>query len=213
MATSQLSLYNGALELCGEAEPLTSLSENRPARRYLDAAWDNDAIRTCLEQGQWNFAIRSIELPYTSDLEPAFGYTHVYLKPDDFVRTVGLSNNESFDPGLNRYLDEGDYWHADEESLFIRYVSDDPLYGFDYARWPKSFARFVEAYLASRIIMKLTGDKERWAIVEQKLREFEADALAKDAIAEAVRFAPTGSWVRSRGGYRYRDHPRGRLIG
>lgn len=205
MATSRLKLYNGALLLCGATtlHPSTGLSENREERRQLDAAWDNDAVRSCLQAAQWNFAIRTKEIPYTSDVEPSFGYPRAYLKPDDFVRTVAVCSDENFDTPLLRYFDESDYWFADLDQIYVRYVSDDNAYGLDMAKWPYSFTRFVEAYLADQVCLKVTGgDEKRILKVERELEKRLRRARTLDAIEDPTLLLPqNGSWTSARRGW------------
>ena len=46
----KLSLFNGALLICGERF-LSSLTENREPRHLLDNVWSNGGVKACLEQG------------------------------------------------------------------------------------------------------------------------------------------------------------------
>jgi hypothetical protein len=61
LATTKLSLYNGALRELGSRK-LSSLSENRESRRVLDDIWDGGFRDEILESGLWTFAVRSIEI-------------------------------------------------------------------------------------------------------------------------------------------------------
>ena len=80
--TSKLTLFNGALRLLGERR-LASLTEDRPARRYLDDAWDDGLVDDALEQGFWNFATRTVQMTASTSVEPEFGYRYAFQKPDD----------------------------------------------------------------------------------------------------------------------------------
>lgn len=218
MATDRLKLYNAALSLCGATtlHPTTGLSQNCEDRRQLDAAWDNDAVRTCLEAGLWNFAMRTVELSYSVDIEPPFGYRRVFEKPDDLIRVAGVYSDEGCTEPLLDYRDEADYFFGHVETMYVRYVSDDNEYGMDFAKWPYSFSRFVEAYLADKVVLKVTaGDEKRILKVERALKKSKADALAKDAQREATQFPPEGGWVRARRGQgsRNRDPSGGQLTG
>ncbi|HET99682.1 MAG TPA: hypothetical protein ENH89_04810, partial [Aurantimonas coralicida] len=63
MATDQLALYNIALAAVGERS-IASLTEGREPRRLLDEIWNRGAgaIEYFLEQGYWNFAIRTVQI-------------------------------------------------------------------------------------------------------------------------------------------------------
>lgn len=197
--SSRLQIYNDALQLCGE-RPLASLTETRDPRYQLDQVWDNDGVRACLEQAQWKFAMRSTRFDYATYITPDFGYQRAFEKPDDWVITSAVSEDEYFNTPLTRYEDEAGYWYADCDELYVRYVSDDSAYGGDLSLWTTTFHDFVAAHFASKIVLSLTADKERVLMVT-KLREKALNiAKSRDAMAGPTRFPPTGSWVRSRRG-------------
>lgn len=211
--TTRLGLYNSALREVGERK-LASLSENRAPRRALDSVWDDNLIRYCLEQGLWNFAMRTIELEYSPSVEPSFGYQRAFDKPEDFVRTAGLCTDEYFKNPLLQYSDEAGFWFTDLATIYVRYVSDDNAYGNDLSLWPESFTKFVYTYMAAQIVEPLTQNASKAAALEKKAARLLVDAKAKDAMAEPTAFLPTGSWVMSRrGGGRGDRGNRGSLIG
>lgn len=195
--TTKLTLYNGALRMLGEVK-LSVLTENRAARRHLDDAWDDGFVDYCLEQGLWNFAIRTIQLTYSPSITPAFGYSYAFEKPDDFIRTAALCSDERFNTPLLDYRDESGYWLADLDALYVRYVSNDTEFGNDYSLWPQTFVKFVEAELASRVAIDITKDREKLADCLTQRKRLLTDAKAKDAMAEPTRFPPSGSWARAR---------------
>jgi hypothetical protein len=203
VSTDRLKLYNGALILCGATtlHSSTGLTESRDERRQLDAAWDQDALRTCLEAGQWKFAKRTVEIPYTGDVAAVFGFSYVFEKPDDYIRVCGVFSDPECREPLLDYEEDGDYFYANIDTIYVQYVSDDNEYGMDFAKWPQSFTRFVEAYLADKVALKVTaGDEKRIAKVERTLKSTKADALEKDAQKSPTKFPPAGGWVRARGG-------------
>jgi len=198
MAITQLSLYNDALRLIGE-RTLTSLAENREPRRVLDSIWDGGALDYCLEQGLWNFAMRAVSIT-ASDTEPEFGYINAFDKPNDHIRTAGIAEDEYFNVPLTRVMEEVGFWFADIEPIYVRYVSKDDAYGYDFTRWPQTFAKYVAAYLASEAVLSITQSDEKLrvilAIADTRLR----DARSKDAMSEATAFLPQGGWTAARGG-------------
>jgi len=78
MAT-KLGLFNGALLMLGERS-LATLTENREPRRLLDIVWDGGGVRTCLEAGIWNFAVRAARIEYDPSAEPGFGLDRAFTK-------------------------------------------------------------------------------------------------------------------------------------
>jgi len=213
MAITQLALYNEALRLIGERR-LASISENREPRRVLDDVWNDGAREYCLEQGQWNFAMRAVEITKSTTTIPAFGYTNAFDKPNDFIRTAGVAEDEFFNIPLTRMLEEVGFWFADLDPIYVRYISSSTSYGLDLTRWPKTFAKYVAAYLASEIVFTLTQSAEKQQIITSLMRTRLADALSKDAMGDPTAFMPQGNWTASRRGGGRRDRgSRNNLIG
>lgn len=194
--TSKLDLYNQALLILGERR-LASLGEAREPRRALDDAWES-SLRFCLEQGFWNFAMRAIEAQASASVVPTFGYAHAFTKPNDWIRSYQVSASETFDPPLLNFVDEPNYWYADSDPLYVRYVSDDTVYGRDMSIWPETFTDYVAHHLALRTSSRITGNAADDAL-RAATRRARADARSKDAMNEPTRFPPAGTWVTSRG--------------
>jgi hypothetical protein len=197
MAT-KLAIFNATLRELGSRK-LSSLTESREPRRVLDDCWE-DVLSFCIEQGAWNWAIRSQEIAASTSITPTFGYAYAFEKPTDWVRTVGLAGDEYFQTPLLEYQDETGYWWADIDPIYVRYVSDDPSYGYDLGAWPATFQRFVELYLAYRAAPAVVGSDSLQDRLEKRYRRALTDARSKDAMGDPTTFPPTGSWVKSRGG-------------
>jgi hypothetical protein len=212
MAT-QLGLYNAALIELGEGT-IASLSEDRKGRRVLDSIYSS-VLAECLEAGAWNFAMRTVKLDADTSITPAFGFTEVFAKPTDWVRTISLSADENFSQPLFRYWDDVNYLSADQTPLYLRYVSNSASWGLNLTLWPQSFTRYVEVALAERGCVSITqsnADKERLMRIDLPMAK--RRAVARDAMNEATKFLPQGSWNTARGGSRGRDRgSRGSLIG
>jgi hypothetical protein len=211
---SKLGIYNGANLVLGERK-LSSLTENRPSRRRLDSVWDDDGLRSCLQSGFWNFAMQSIELTHSPSVDPAFGFRYAFDKPSDWVRTAVVSADESFYNELLNYEDQGAYWYADVDPIYVRYVSDDDQLGMDLSLWPANFTRYVEHYFALRICKATSNSSNDTDALEAKVKRLLNEAKATDAMDEATKKLKPGSWSESRRGWKSgRDRgSRGRLIG
>ena len=188
MAT-KLTLYNGALRECGERE-LTALTDDIEGRHLLDAVYDQ-ALKYCLEQGAWNFAIRAIEANSDTNVEPTFGFSFAFEKPTDIVRILEVSANAEFSTPLINYLEEGNYWYADADPIYVRYTSDDSEYGLDLSIWPETFTFYVELHLARLIVRRLTGSASKFNEIKDDAKRALTDARSKDALRESSKpFAP-----------------------
>lgn len=214
MATTRLLLYNAAVLKLGERQ-LSSITENREPRRVLDVIWDTGFVDYVLEQGLWNFAMRSVALTYSPSSTPAFGLNRAFDKPTDWVRTAALCHDEYFKEPLNQYADEGGFFYAEQDTIYLRYVSNDSNVGGDLSLWPQSFVKFAAATLAAEAAKRITHHEGKVAALEAEVKEEHKKALSKDAMNEPTAFPPRGSWTRSRTGRRSRDDRggRGNLIG
>lgn len=211
--TTKLSIYNGALLLCKERF-LSSLTEEREPRRLLDHVWSNGGVKYCLEQAQWHFAMRAVMVDYESSIEPDFGYRRAFAKPDDWLLTSAVAEDEYFNAPLIRYMDEAGYWYSDLDTIYVRYVSNDEDYGMDLNKWPESFREFVEAHFASKIIGKLSGNEDTTKAMLKERERLLKTAKNKSAMADPTKFPALGSWSSARRGQNNRSRGnRGSLIG
>tara|TARA_R110002074_G_C12558458_1_gene667618 strand:- start:17035 stop:17676 length:642 start_codon:yes stop_codon:yes gene_type:complete len=199
MTATQLSLYNGALRALGERK-LASLSEDRAPRRILDDIWNDGTIDACLEQGQWNFAMRTVKADYSPSVEPSFGLRRAFDKPVDWIRTSGLCSDEYFTNPLTQYRDEAGFWYADIDTIYVRFVSNHVSYGNDLSLWPESFVTCVELYMALEACEPITQSESKRKRVEKQLQDQLVKARSKDAMDEPPAFPPQGRWSRARMG-------------
>lgn len=192
---SKISLYNDALLILGDRK-IASLAEAREARRALDDAYDQ-ALDYCLEKGFWNFAMRSVQVDSSASVVPTFGYTYAFTKPTDIRRVHSVSTSETMDPPLLKYVDETNYWYANADPIYVRYISDDSAYGGDLSLWPETYANYVAHRLAFRTCRRITG-KAPDNDLRNDMRRALSDARSKDAMDEPPGFPPEGTWAKSR---------------
>lgn len=212
--TTKIAVYNGALRELGERK-LASITENREPRRLLDDVYDS-GVRQCLAKAQWRFARRTVELTAETDIEPAFGHPNAFAKPTDHIRTCKLTSDGHMNSPALEYNYEAGYFYADIDPIYLSYVSDHVDWGFNLADWPDNFALFVETYLATLIVNRITGSKTDVEMLHKLARRRLTEAASTDAMEDPTQFTPLGSWARARLGGRsaYRDRgSRSRLIG
>lgn len=200
MSTDKLSIYNIALRFVGERH-LAKLNEEREPRRLLDEVWSagQGAINYFLEQGFWNFAIRTSQIDSSSSVDPAFGYQSAFDVPSDLVRLVQISSGEYFEDPLTQYEIETNYIYADVDPIYIRYVSDHENYGNDLSLWPSTFTLWAGSWMGFEIAPSLKNDIDMEKL-EVRLNKRLVDARAKDAMQDPPRWPPLSSWARSRYG-------------
>jgi hypothetical protein len=196
MAT-RLGVYNEALRLLGERQ-LASLTEDREARRLLDAAWDANAHDSWLEQSDWNFAMRAVKIGNDASYEAQWGPANAYQHPDDMDRPSGVYQDELMKIPLRDYLDEGQYWFSDvSNAIYVQYVSNGASYGGDLGLWPASFAKYVAAFLAVEVAPVLKNDVDVEALTRM-FEKREREARSKDGLKSPSKPLPTGNWKASR---------------
>ena len=199
---TKLAIYNGALRRLG-SRPLASLAENRGPRRVLDGIWGaaDNVVKLALEKGEWNFAIKTVQGVYSESVEPPFGLSRAYDKPDDLRRLVTLCPDEYMRNPLidGQYSDEAGYWFTDSQELFIRYVSDATDYGLNSGAWTESFKDYLECDLAWKACETLTNSTGKRDRIERDRMNALKGAKSLDAMGEGVKFPPRGSWASSRG--------------
>ena len=150
MGYSQQSVYNIALRWLEErpvALNLGGLTEQREPVRLLNAEWTN-AVATCLYAGYWNFAVREVQATPDINRSPQFGFSFCYQKPTDWVRTFQMSANEQFDPLLRFFKDQNAVWYANVPLIYVKYISNDPNFGWNLGYWTPGFAEYLGGYLA-----------------------------------------------------------------
>ena len=203
--TDRLKIYNGALLLCGDTR-LSSLSENREPRHLLDLVWNDGGVRACLEQAQWHFAMRASRFDYEPSIDPDWGFQRAFTKPSDWVSTSGVFSDERMQNPLLAYADEVAYWFADQDEIFVKYVSDAVTYGMDLARWPATFVDYVKAYFASRIIHKVPNASSKIEFLlgppgrpeKGYLNTTLMIAKNKSAMTKPATFPSRGTWAAAR---------------
>lgn len=196
---AKLLIYNQALRICGERR-LTSLTEARKPRYLLDQVSNEGGVDYCLEQGQWKFAMRTVQVDSDPDVSPAFGLTYGFSKPEDWIRTSAMCSDERFVVPYRDGKEEAGYWYADISPLYVRYVSNDAAFGTNASLWPATFSDFVASHFAEEVVFDLTSDKERIKMVQAEAKRRKRDALNKDAMNDPTQMPFRGSWVRSRFG-------------
>lgn len=198
MAT-KLGIFQGALDDLGEVST-DDTGEKIEAVQTLARRYDR-VVADCLSAGSWNFAMETIQADADTGITPSFGYSEVFAKPSDWVRTIAVSGDQYFTFPLTQYFDDANFWSADNTPIYVRYVSNDTGLGLELTRWPAAFTRFVELELAERSCATITDSESKREEIAKRRDKARRNALAQDALNEPQpRFPPPGSWTQSRSG-------------
>ncbi len=214
MAT-KIGVFNAALIELGHRR-LADTGEAAEAARELNALWTR-VVSDCLSEASWNFAMETVKATADTGVTPEFGFTEVFAKPTDWLRTVAVSEDEYFSLPLLHYYDDASFWSANSSPIYVRYVSSDTGLGFELSRWSAAFTRYVELEHAYRVCLKITQNaalKEQIGKDRDKARKC---AKNQDAMNEPQpKFAPASGWTTARwgvGGSRRDRGSRGNLTG
>lgn len=198
MAT-QLSIYNSALRIL-KHPGLAALTDNVEARHILDDEYD-ECLAWCLEQGLWNFALRSSQMDASVSVEPEFGFTYAFEQPSDFVRLNKIAGDADFVYPYEDYdyVDENGWWLAREDPIYVSYVSNGASYGGGIGNWTSTYLRFVQHELAFRAAPQVTAfSATEMESLERRRNAAMRDARSKDALNQGAIRPPPGRLVRSR---------------
>lgn len=172
MATSAVEICNFALSLISQ-EPIVSITSPTSANEKRCAKWYDQARQFVLSKHPWNFAQKRAMLP--EETAPAFGYSHSFALPSDYVRLVqrGLTKADSVTV-YNDYAIEG-------ASLLLNYSGTGSfpiIYTFDESRvgrFPPWFVNLIAhqlaIYISNEINRTQTEINQLFQLFEMALEE------------------------------------------
>lgn len=122
-----------------------------------------------------------------------YRFSRSFALPSDLLRTQLLTDQYC---GISPYSISGQYAHADDSSIYIRYTADIPETELD-----DSLADVLAAYLAKECIFFL-GDKEQKPALDAEFYAAWRIAKSLDAQQDASRLFVSADWLtESRGGF------------
>jgi hypothetical protein len=199
VSENQLALYNDSLQMVEERR-LASLTENRKPRFELDVVWNGGGVNACLEEADWTFARRSVQILADPNIQPSFGFIHGFKQPPDWLRTSAIASDPYYQAALTQYADEGGYWWSDIDTIYVKYVSNDAAYGGNLALWPEWFKQFAAAHFAEKIVGQITHSEKIQQKVEKLREKHMYAARGKNGMDEPPGFFPRGQLSRARQG-------------
>lgn len=197
MAT-KLQVWKQALVHLQKAS-IVSLTDDVEAVHVFTSAWPG-VVEEAFNAGDWNFAKVSVALS-PSGATPAISWAYAFAYPDDWVRTVGISNVPDFRSVFHHYADEGGLLHSNTDVLYLRYVSDTFADDEHVDEWPTMFWRYVALKLAYDTCGRLTSGDTLEDKIEKRMEKALRQAKNVDARNENNKVLAPGSWLRSRNGW------------
>lgn len=199
--TLQLELYNGSLERHLGERPIKDLNSTMESRYLLDRVWKSGRfVNACLEESDWTWAVRTIELQYDPSIEPDFGFPYVFEKPDDWVRTCAISSDPNFLSRLDEggFADENGYWFAYPQTIYVQYISNDDAYGLDTSKWPEYFVDWMEVRLALKACKRDTQSSSLYDQLEKAEKRALLNARGKNGMNKPSVKMSKGNWNKAR---------------
>lgn len=217
MAT-KLDIYNRALLHLGEGR-LETLTDDVEARYVLEAAFPTVAL-DALSRGDFNFAIKRVEVEQSSTTEAIPGYEFAYDHPTDWLRTIAYSALADFrDIFFNEsdldLVDQMGAWHTNLSQLYVEYISTDAVADSFIPNYPPSYVEFVAALLARQICERLTQGTTKIQYLDQVvIKQTLLKAKSNDARNLKQGTLRPGVWSRAlRGGGVQRTSSIGTIVG
>lgn len=196
-ATASLSqdwlyIYNDALFIMGLPQLIT-VDDDSNTRAALDAALSTQLVLDELEDTGWEWANTSTQIQYNPSVEPSWGYRRAFDKPADVAVLSGLFCDEYMQHPLKNYSDEGSYFFADVNEMYVKYVATTLV--STPSAWPAYFRRLISANLARRCAAVLSGSVE---IAMMEYASAQKRAKANDLRNSPPRRIQNGTWTTRR---------------
>lgn len=140
--------------------------------------------RSVLRNYVWNFAKKRALAARVTSAAPAFDYDSYYQLPNDLVRLLWVGEDaDRYNPYdwdiEGRYL----LLAGTENSVKITYTRDVT----DVTLWDSLFVDVIVLEIADHLCMPITGDRALQQMIQARLKEIRAEAVAVDHQERPVR--------------------------
>lgn len=196
---TEIDIANRALLKIG-AERITNFEDESKEAQAIRLCWEAVRDRE-IAAYPWAFSLRRASLPALAEA-PAWGYANQYQLPEGFL---GLHWVDGYDVSSTAmdYLDGTESaWRVEGGKILTD--REAPLKIIYYARevdpqqWGAQFCEVMALALAIEICDDVTGDLRKKQGLQQDKREAIAMARRLNAIQQAPRAIPDGSWITER---------------
>jgi hypothetical protein len=196
----KLALWKQAL-IHLQKETIATLTDDVESCYVFANAW-NGVVLEAFNEGDWNFAKKSVQLAQSGTGTLAVGWSYVFDYPADYIRTIEVSSQ----PNFNRayfvdYVDENGFLSARTTTVFLRYISNEKTADNKVSLWPPMFWRYVAAKLAYETCGRLTSGDALEQKLEKRKDKTLRQAKSVDARQEKVKQVGPGSWMNARTGF------------
>ncbi|MHB9878298.1 hypothetical protein ACSMXM_01335 [Pacificimonas sp. ICDLI1SI03] len=193
---SRVDVLNAAWSHLSGVTPIRDPNEDSAAARAFAAIW-TVARQAVLREGQWNFAMRRLQLQAAAgvDRPETYPFEQGYRLPPDMLRFVEILDERVTTCG---YQIEGQYLLANSGGpVRIRYVVDVE----EVAEWDASAVDALALRLAHDACEPLQSDPERRDRLWGRYQDTLKGARLRDARENPATARNEGTWIRAHTGY------------
>lgn len=158
MAASSTEICNLAISWLAGSRIL-SLDDNSDEAKLCKANYDTSR-RAVLEEREWTFAIKRVQLPALA-AAPLFGWTHSFLVPSDLLYSIGVYNPRdanNHQSSQTPHVFESDTINANIETINLKYIHD----LVNTKRFSPLFDQAIAAHIAMNIAIPLTENSKQY---------------------------------------------------
>lgn len=181
MATSRTEICNRALLVLGEGAVI-NVGQDSQSARACELAYD-PCLRSVLEQGDWSFATKRVDLGGRLVENPVFEFEFQYPLPNDFVRFQQLFARQRLQLDSRRYysIEGGNLLTNFNPPLYLVYTffQDDPR------TYSELFAEALVYRIALYVQATLVESPTRQDYIEAKYDQQLRKALFNNANNQA----------------------------
>lgn len=187
MAASDIEVVNRSLTLLG-VDPINSMSDPTKAASTANRLY-NDTRAAVFRAHPWNCLIRRASLPLDA-VKPTYGYENQFVLPNDFLRLVGIEDqNGLFSIENRKILYDGEIMRI----TYVALLTDVPSYD---TLLVDALAARLASDMALPLLQSSQSMEQMWQLYELKLRE----AKFVDAQENSQQVLDADYWLNSRFG-------------
>jgi len=185
---SKTDICNFALTLIN-ARRITAVTDDNERARLCDLFYDQSR-KEALEAHTWGSATKRASIA-SDATDPAWGYDHRYLLPNDYVRMITIESGS----GLTWELEDGYIVTSQDTPLKIKYVYDLE----DTTQMSPTLVRAIAERLALWLATKITTSNTKKAEVKASHEQTLRDAKRFDGRQRSPVPLAATSWISARG--------------
>lgn len=162
--TSKVGICNLALANLGNYGTVTNIDTPSNDKEIVFSTWYDICRQAFLKQTMPNFALAR-RIVARVDETPLQGFRHVFEKPNDCLKVIGIGDIEDLQPG---YTVEGNRVYVGEDypdGLPIRFILDFQ----DVSHMTPEFVMGLAVYLSSKVARSITQSEDRVAAVKAEV--------------------------------------------